>query len=187
MPRRIAVLVALAVSTSACLPAHAPTARRVGMVASIAGVLGLMATAAVQSYARTDELLGAFSLLSGGGILVFAAGELSIPPRGPAPETETEKHRRWARILTERAAGAAREGRCPRVRRLEKRVNVYDREVHDFVFMRDPKILDCLGAVAPASEAERAVDPAAPAPEPSDPDEPPRLRLPPGTVIPPTP
>ena len=190
MSRLLAVLAALAISTAACRPAHAPTARRVGMVASIAGVLGLMASAAVQSYTRTDEMLGAFSLLSGGGILVFAAGELSIPPKGPPPETETEKHRRWARILTERASGAAREGRCPRVRRLEKRVNVYDREVHDFVFMRDAKILECLGALPAAPPDDAGADPAGarlPVDPPPPADEPPTLTLPPGTIIPPTP
>lgn len=145
MLRLAAALASLAVSFAACLPAHAPATRRVGMVASVAGVLGLMATAAVQSYARSDELLTAFSVMSGGGIVVFALGELGLPPKGPRPETETERLRRWARILTERASGAAREGRCPRVRRLEKQVNLYDPTIHDFVFMRDSAILNCLG------------------------------------------
>lgn len=185
------------------------------MVTSITGVIGLMATAVLQSYTtKTDDLLSGFSVLSGGGILLFAAGELSVPEKGPRQETETEKFRRWARILTERAAGAAREGRCPRVRRLEKRVNVYDREVHDFVFMRDAAILKCLGGGTPGLEAGAAepsnllpltdpsapagADPANPSPtlppptlpppdEANPPRDPPDLRLPPGTVIPPTP
>nr|MBA3456620.1 hypothetical protein [Deltaproteobacteria bacterium] len=149
---------------SGCVPpAHAPVARRVGMVTSIAGVVGLMATAALQSYtSHTDDMLTAFSLLSAGGILVFAGGELSQPHSAVRQETEKEKFRRWARILTSRASGAAREGRCPRVRRLEKRVNVYDREVHDFVFMRDAAILKCLG-VTPALETE-ATAPTSPLP-----------------------
>ncbi len=135
------------------------------MVASIAGVIGLMGTAVVQGYTtRTDALLSGFSVVSGGGILLFAAGELSLPEKGPRRETESEKFSRWARILTERAAGAAREGRCPRVRRLEKRVNVYDREVHDFVFMRDAAILKCLGGATPGLEAGAAEPPASPLP-----------------------
>ena len=146
MPRLVAALASIAIASTACMPSHAPAARRVGMVTSVAGVLGLMASAAFQGYTDTDDMLTAFSIMSGGGIVVFAMGELSLPPRGARQETETEKLRRWARILTTRASGAAREGRCPRVRRLEKRVNVYDREVHDFVFMRDPEILKCLEA-----------------------------------------
>ena len=177
------------------------------MVASIAGVLGLMASAAVQSFVNTDDALAAFSLMSGGGIVVFAMGELSLPAKGERQETETEKHRRWARILTSRASGAAREGRCPRVRRLEKRVHAYDREVHDFVLMRDGAILKCLG-LAPAPDPAKLdpdaaapdtslpvpvpLDPNAPptvppSPAPADPDAPTQLKLPPGTVIPPTP
>jgi hypothetical protein len=145
MARLVVALAWLAIITSACRPAHTPTARRVGMVASIAGVVGLMATALAQP--EGDELMIAFSLMSGGGVVTFAIGELTEPRRGPDPETERQKLRRWAKILTARAAGAAREGKCPRVRRLERRVNVYDRDVHDFVFMRDPEILRCLETV----------------------------------------
>jgi len=67
------------------------------MVTSIAGVVGLMATAALQSYTtKTDDLLSGFSVLSGGGILLFAAGELSVPEKGLRRETDTEgcRHRR---------------------------------------------------------------------------------------------
>lgn len=173
------------------------------MVSSIAGVIGLMATAVVQAYTtKTDDMVAGFSLLSGGGILLFAAGELSLPDRGPRRETETEKFSRWARILTSRAAGAAREGHCPRVRRLEKRVNVYDREVHDFVFMRDAAILACLGGAPPGLEPGAAEppssplpltdphappsDPANPVPAPGDPATPPTLP-PPDAANPPPP
>ena len=147
-----AALVCLAVATTGCTARTAPAARRVGQVLAIAGVVGLVGTVAAAKYIDgEDELMGGFSLMSGGGILTFAAGELSVSTPALRPETETEKHNRWARILTERAAGAAREGRCPRVRRLERRVLVYDKEVHDFVFMRDPEILRCLDpASAPA-------------------------------------
>ncbi len=179
MPRLPATLACLVLGAGACLPQHAATVRKVGMVSSVAGVVGLMGTALVQSYANSDTMLTGFSMMSGIGIVVFAYGEIYLPPPGPEPETETEKHRRWAKILTTRASGAAREGRCPRVRRLEKRVNVYDREVHDFVFMRDAAILKCLGGPLPTVPLE----PDAPAPV----EEPPLLTLPPGTVIPPTP
>jgi hypothetical protein len=196
MPRLAAALVTLAVS--ACLPAHAPATRKIGMITSITGVLGMMATAVVQRYADSDEALTVFTTMSAGGILVFAVGELSMPPKGPRPETETEKHRRWARILTERASGAAREGRCPRVRRLEKRVNVYDREVHDFVFMRDARIVECLTGTPPiADPADDAtgtpplplsLSDTRPADGPPDPaPDGPTLTLPPGTVLPPAP
>jgi hypothetical protein len=57
------------------------------------------------------------------------------------------------------------------VRRLEKRVHLYDREVHDFVFMRDPEIVRCLEPPSPAP----APDPSTPAGElvAPTPDEPP--------------
>lgn len=155
------------------------------MVSSIAGVIGLMATAVVQSYTtRTNDMLSGFTVLSGGGILLFAAGELSLPEKGPRRETETEKFSRWARILTSRAAGAAREGRCPRVRRLEKRVNVYDREVHDFVFMRDAAILQCLGGATPGLEPGAAEPPSSPLPL-TDPDAPPAANSPADPANPP--
>ena len=155
MPRAVAALLPLVVLAVGCRPEHAPTARRLGMVSSIAGVVGLMATAVVQGYTtKTDDMLTGFSLLSGGGIVLFAIGDLGLPRTSVRQETETEKFRRWARILTSRAAGAAREGRCPRVRRLEKRVNVYDREVHDFVFMRDAAILACLGSAPPVLDPD---------------------------------
>jgi hypothetical protein len=126
---RIAVVLLLAFG--ACTPAQAPTARKVGKVLAIAGVGGLIATAAANG--RTDY-----------------TSELI-----------------WAKVLTERAQGAARDGRCPRVRRLEIRVRGYDRELHDFVFMRDPEILKCMTISEPPAEPPAPPVPApdAPAPE----------------------
>ena len=51
--------------------------------------------------------------------------------------------------MTERAYGYARDGRCHRVRHIEPRVRIYDREFHDFVFMKDPAIVKCLDLPAP--------------------------------------
>ncbi|MDB4961516.1 MAG: hypothetical protein JWP01_1515 [Myxococcales bacterium] len=171
MSRLAAVAVCLAVTT-ACAGSTTPAkARRFGMVTSIAGVVGMMGTALVQP--EGSEPMVGFSLMSAGGVITFALAELSDPPKGPRPETEDEKLRRWAKILTQRAAGAAREGRCTRVRRLEKRVHLYNREVHDFVFMRDPAIVRCLdgmpAALPPEDEtvaAPRAFELPAPAPAP---------------------
>ena len=139
---RTALVVMLAIA--ACTPAQAPTARKIGKVASIGGVLGLIgSSAAVHQTRYANDMMISFSTISLIGMLVFAAGELTTPEAVDA-ETIPERNHRWARILTQRAAGAAREGRCPRVRRLEVRVRTYDREVHDFVFMRDPEILKCM-------------------------------------------
>ena len=146
---RIALCLLLAIA--ACTPAQAPIARRVGEVLSLAGVAGLIGTSAATHYLdnTTDDLLISCSVISAIGILTFAAGELA-GPAGPRRETLPERHTRWAKILTERAAGAARDGRCPRVRRLELRVRIYDAEIHDFVFMRDPEILKCMTEPTPA-------------------------------------
>lgn len=157
---RIAVCVALALA--ACTPTQSPTARRTGMVMSLGGVAGLTASAAATGVADTKDLVVGFSVISGVGIITYAVGELSDPPKGPRRETEPQKLRRWARILTERAAGAARENKCPRVRRLERRVNLYDREVHDFVFMKDPEIMKCIAPATgqpPAEEGLHLADP----------------------------
>ncbi len=177
MPRAAVVVVLGCCLSCACAPRHAPVARRTGQVAALVGVGGLIATAAASRYVEDDgAMMGGFSVMSGGGIVLFAIGELSEPPRGFAPETLEERHRRWAKILTERAAGAARDGRCPRVRRLEKRVDVYDREVHDFVFMRDPAIVRCL-ALVPAAVEPSPVEPVPaapvePTPVPAEADDP---------------
>jgi hypothetical protein len=118
------------------------------MIASIGGVVGLTASAAATAVAETDRLVPLFSLVSAIGIGLYAVGELTDPTFETRTETTAEKHHRWARILTERAFRYAREGNCRRVRRVEKRVNVYDREFHDFVFMRDPEILKCMSSEA---------------------------------------
>lgn len=138
---RLALCALLA--SSACSPAQAPIAKTTGKIAAIGGVVGLIASAVSTRYVDTHELLIGFSVLSGLGIVTYAWGELSEDPVVKR-ETIPERHHRWAKILTERAAGAARENRCARVRRLEGKVRMYDSEVHDFVFMRDPEILRCL-------------------------------------------
>lgn len=156
------LVLALAATATGCTHANAPKARLAGEVLSIAGVVGLIGGALTSRYTdRTDEVMLGFSLMSAAGIGLYATGELTDPQRGPAPETVVEKHRRWAKILTERAGGAAREGNCKRVRRLEKRVDVYDRETHDFVFLRDPEILRCLEAPASPPAATEGGEPVA--------------------------
>jgi hypothetical protein len=134
----------LVLAAGACAPAQAPTARRVGKVMSIGGVAGLIGASAFSGSEYTRELVFTFSLTSAIGIGLYAAGDLSGGGGYEQVETIPARNHRWAKILTQRAAGAARDGRCPRVRRLEVRVRTYDREVHDFVFMRDPEILKCM-------------------------------------------
>ncbi|HEU0031064.1 MAG TPA: hypothetical protein VFQ53_10565 [Kofleriaceae bacterium] len=142
---------AFALAFTACTPAQAPKARKVGKVMALGGVGGLIATSFAARYtSNTQVLLLGFSLTSAVGIGTYAAGDLAVPEA--EVETIPERNHRWARILTERAAGAAREGRCPRVRRLETKVQLYDPEIHDFVFMRDPEIVKCVtgpGIAAP--------------------------------------
>jgi len=139
MVRIVAVVVAL----GACSPAQAPRARHVGEALSLGGVTGLVGTALASPHIDHDGyFISTFSVMSVLGIAIFAAGELATPE--PIRETRPERNHRWAQILTERAAGAARDGRCRRVRHLETRVRYYDREIHDFVFMRDPEILKCM-------------------------------------------
>ena len=175
--RRRALISAL-VLVAACTSSTAPKARYAGQILSIAGVVGLIAGAATQSYhdGRTAEIMGGFSIMSATGIGLYAAGELTDPALDVKPETTPEKHRRWAKILTQRAGGAAREGNCPRVRRLERRVHVYNRDVHDFVFMRDPEIVKCLEGSPPSERLPvPSLTPALPAeraPEPETPSEP---------------
>lgn len=137
----------LAVALTGCTHATAPKARLAGEILAIGGVVGLVTGGLLSTTTgHTGEIMASFSLMSATGIGLYAAGELTDPQFGPAAETTTHRHRRWAKILTERASGAAREGNCKRVRRLEKRVDVYNREVHDFVFMKDPEIVRCLEA-----------------------------------------
>lgn len=149
----VRIIVCLGIATSACTHAQAPKARAVGEVMSIGGVVGIVASVLVARYtSQGDGLVQASSVISGVGIVTYAVADLSDPiGSGPPPETAAHRHHRWAKILTEEAAGAAREGKCPRVRRYEPRVRRYDAEVHDFVFMRDPEIVRCLRAEADAS------------------------------------
>ncbi len=149
---------ALTLALASCTHAQAPKARLAGEVMSLSGVATLVLGVLTSKYSgdHLPEVMGVGSVVSAVGITLFAVGDLTDPMRGPKPESEAQKFQRWAKILTERAGGAAREGRCPRVRRLEKRVNLYSREIHDFVFMRDPAILTCLEAPVeppPAVEA----------------------------------
>jgi hypothetical protein len=131
-----------------CTHGQAIRARLAGEVMAITGVAGIVGgVLATHATPRGDDLVTGFSLLSAAGILTYAIGELNDPARaGPPSETLEQRHRRWAKILTQRAAGAAREGHCDRVRRLELRVRDYDPELHDFVFLRDPEIARCLSA-----------------------------------------
>jgi hypothetical protein len=164
----VRVVVCLVLATSACKPAHVPPARRAGMVMSLAGVVGLIASAATSAVADTHDLVVGFSALSAIGIGTYAVADLSDPPKAMRPETEDQKLSRWARILTSRAGGAARDGNCSRVRRLEKRVHLYDPEVHDFVFMRDPEILKCYAATGTGGGSIPATSSTEAPPEPAD-------------------
>jgi hypothetical protein len=176
------VVVALALMGAACTPAQAPHARKAGAGLALGGVAGLIASAAtVHVNTHTEEFLIGFSVVTVFGMGMFAAGDLAEP--AALQETLPERHHRWAKILTERAQGAAREGRCPRVRRLETKVRGYDREVHDFVFMRDPEILKCMSAdVTPPPPPEPE-----PEPEPADDALPDAAAPAPGLPPPPSP
>jgi hypothetical protein len=124
---------------------HARTAGEVMAITGVAGIIGgVLATRATP---RGHDIVLFFSFVSAAGILSYAVGELEDPALSSAPpETPEQRRRRWAKILTQRAAGAARENDCDRVRRLEIRVRDYDPELHDFVFLRDPEIARCLSA-----------------------------------------
>jgi hypothetical protein len=134
------------VLAAGCTHAQAPRARLAGEVAALGGVAGMIASVLATAVTpHGKQLLLGFSIVSGAGIVTYAAGELTDPAlAGPPPETLAQRNHRWAKILTERAAGAAREGKCARVRRLEIRVRTYDPEIHDFVLLRDPEIVRCL-------------------------------------------
>jgi hypothetical protein len=166
------VCLATALALSACSHSTAPKARAAGKVMSISGVAGLIATAFATAYLgdRTRPVIAGFSILSGVGIGTYAAGDLSRPDT--IEETQSERHHRWARILTERAYGYARDGRCPRVRHIETRVRVYDREFHDFVFMRDPEIVKCMSLPSGVTKPVEPV-PEEPSQAVETPDDPP--------------
>jgi hypothetical protein len=165
--RHVLVLV---IALGACTPAQAPVARKVGKILSLGGVGGMLGGAATNGFTEhTFDIVMTFSVISVIGIGMFAAGELATP--AGVHETLTERNHRWAKVLTERAAGAARDGRCPRVRRLEVRVRGYDREIHDFVFMRDPEIMKCM-TITPEPTPPPPVDPPADPAPPADPPAP---------------
>jgi hypothetical protein len=156
-------LLALALAVAGCTPAQAPAMRTSGKVMSLGGVAGIVGAAfATNLTDKANEMMIGFEVISAVGILTYAYAELTWPRVHHVQETPEQRHHRWARILTERAAGAARESRCARVRRLEVRVQKYDRVIHDLVFMKDPEILKCFGA--PESPGSPAESPPAEAP-----------------------
>lgn len=164
----------------ACTARTAEPARTAGKWMSIGGVVGLVGTALTARFTgHGQELLLGFSVVSGVGLVTYATAEITQPQVHWKEESEPQKYSRWAKILTERAAGAARDGRCARVRRLEPRVNRYDAAVHDLVFMRDPEILRCLSAPAPASGLYPDATESSPPPVVVPPDLPP--------IVPPAP
>jgi hypothetical protein len=146
--------VLLAIAVCACSPSQAPKAKTVGKVMSIGGVSALIAAAFTVRYLgdHSREIVMGLSGVSAIGVGTYAAGELSQPP--PDGETTIERHQRWARILTDRAYGYARDGRCWRVRNIDPRVRVYDREHHKTVFMKDPEIVKCLTTAPLQRESE---------------------------------
>ncbi len=154
-----AVSLATAFAIAGCSPAMAPRAKTAGKVMSLSGVGGLILTACAASYIGPSarEIVMGFSTLSAIGVGTYAAGELSQPP--PDSETLGERHQRWARVLTDRAYGYARDGRCWRVRNIEPRVRVYDRLHHKTVFMRDPEIVKCLTTAPLQSEPDPPANP----------------------------
>ena len=146
--------------------------RTSGKLMALGGVAGIVGAAFATSVTDSaDDMLIGFEVVSALGILTYAYAELTWPRVRYIQETTEERNRRWAKILTERAGGAAREGRCARVRRLEVRVQKYDRVIHDLVFMKDAEILKCLEAgppslESPSSDAPSSDAPAPPAPPP---------------------
>ncbi|HEU4726415.1 MAG TPA: hypothetical protein VFT22_00940 [Kofleriaceae bacterium] len=165
--------VAWLVLTAGCTHAQASRARLAGEVAALGGVAGIIAGVLATSVTpQGKQIVTGFSILSGAGIVTYAVGELEDPASDGPVETLAQRNHRWAKILTERAAGAAREGKCARVRRLEIRVRRYDPDVHDFVLLRDPEVLRCLQSPpAPdeTSPAGSAAAPPAPAPDETSP------------------
>jgi hypothetical protein len=142
---------AVAAGFGGCTPAQAPAMRTSGKVMALGGVAGIVGAAfATNLTDKAGEMLIGFEVISAVGVLTYAYAELTWPKVSYPQETVAERNHRWAKILTERASGAAREGRCARVRRLEVRVQKYDREIHDFVLMKDAEIVKCLAAPAGA-------------------------------------
>lgn len=159
MSRAIALVLAL----GACTPAQVPVGKRVGQVLALGGVGGLIGMAFAERYTEaSDELLAGFAVTSALGILLYAGIELSEGNVIYKAEPIPVRNRRWAKILSERASGAARENRCARVRRLERRIATYDREIHDFVLLADPEVVRCLNDDQPATLDPRAEETATP-------------------------
>ncbi len=154
-----AVSLAAALAIAGCSPTMAPRAKTVGKVVSLSGVGALIITAFAASYIgpHAREVVMGLSSLSAIGVGTYAAGELSQPSSNS--ETTAERHQRWARVLTDRAYGYARDGRCWRVRNIEPRVRVYDRDHHKTVFMRDPEIVKCLTTAPLPTEPDPLPDP----------------------------
>jgi hypothetical protein len=160
----------LTLAAAACTRAQAPRLRLASEIAALGGIAGVIASAAATAATEDAEpFVAGFSVVSAAGIITYAVSVLS--DAGPPAETVEQRHRRWAKILTERAAGAAREGKCPRVRRLQARVRQYDPEVHDFVFLRDPEILRCLQSPLEEPSPDQT-SPEQPPPLPPSPDQP---------------
>lgn len=167
--RSTLLLGALAAASSAgCSRTTAPKARLVGEIASLGGVAGIVASTLLTStWSHAKQSIAAFAGVTTLGLVTYSVGELTDPARDDPPardavaETLPQRNHRWAKILTERAQAAAREDRCPRVRRLEPQVRGYDAEVHDFVFMRDPAIQRCLATPdpPPANPSDEAPKP----------------------------
>ena len=136
---------ALALALAACTPAQVPIGKTITEALAIGGVVGMtgVGLAAHETDANLAPLGAVFAVSSAIGILGWALLDLQFDT-GPEPETIPQRNHRWAKILTERAAGAARENKCARVKRLEARVRHYDAEIHDFVMMRDAEIVRCL-------------------------------------------
>jgi hypothetical protein len=161
-----------AVVAAACTPAQAPAMRTSGKIMAIGGVAGIVGSALAMraTHNAADMLLGC-ELISAIGVVTYAYAELTFPHVTHRLETVSERNHRWAKILTERSSGAAREGRCDYVRRSERRVHKYDGELHDLVFMRDAEILRCLTAPpdgeTPKPDGAAPVTPPEPPPEPS--------------------
>lgn len=145
-------LLCLAIAAS-CTHEQARHAMLAGEIMSLTGVAGLiggvLATPHLPPGHGRDLIVG-FSIVSAAGILIYAIAEIDDPAAGsPPPESDEQRNHRWAKILTQRAAGAAREHDCDHVRRLEPRIRAYDPEVHDFVLLADPDVVRCLQPAAP--------------------------------------
>lgn len=154
-----AVSLAAVLAIAGCSPAMAPRAKTVGKVVSLSSVGGLIVAAFAASYIgpNSREIVMGLSSLAAIGVGTYAAGDLSHPPANS--ESTAERHHRWARVLTDRAYGYARDGRCWRVRNIDPRVRHYDRDHHKTVFMRDPEIVKCLTTAPLQTEPEPPATP----------------------------